>query len=181
MIAQVEGEFRVQINNVNSEVVEQKQLIMLVNMCCEVPLAECSTKHSVYIRVMRSTNAPLNADVSPPVKERCLRWMTWSNLFNWFENFKAFLVEFNFAGIGDDGELTFTEHQLHWIKNIDKMELALNGNTQAGGNIWSYRLWRNYPDGPIDHHPGMHSQRRSIDEADAGVHEESPPPTPTPI
>ena len=82
---------------------------------------------------MWSTNVSLNADVLPPVEERCLRWTTWPNLLNWLNNFKAFLVEFDFAGVGDDGELTFTEEQLRWIKNIDETELALNGNTHAGG------------------------------------------------
>jgi hypothetical protein len=124
----------IQISNVNSVVAERKQLIMLVNMCCGVPPAECSSKHSVYDRVMRSTNVLLNADVSPPVEERCLRWTTWPNLFNWFENFKAFLVEFDFVGVDDEGgELTFTEEQLRRIMNIDETELALNGDTHAGG------------------------------------------------
>ncbi len=123
----------IQISNVNSVVVEWLQLIMDVNMCCGVPPAECSTKHSVYDRVMRSTNVLLNEDVSPPVKERRLLWTTWPYLFNWFENFKAFLAEFNFAGVGDNGELTFTEEQLRWIKNFDKAELALNDNMHAGG------------------------------------------------
>jgi hypothetical protein len=59
-----------QINNVNSILVEQNQLIMSVNTCCGVPPAECGTKHSVFDRVMRSTNVSLNADVSPPVEER---------------------------------------------------------------------------------------------------------------
>ena len=83
---------------------------------------------------MRSTNVSLNADVLPPVKERHLQWTTWPNLFQWFEYFKAFLVEFNFAGVGDDGELTFMEEQLRWIQNIDKMELVLDASkTHVGG------------------------------------------------
>ena len=82
----------IQINNVNSINVEQNQLTMSVNTCCGVPPAKCGTKHSVFDRVMRSTNVSLNADVSPPVKERHLRWTMWPNLFNWFEKFKAFLV-----------------------------------------------------------------------------------------
>ena len=93
----------IQINNVNSVVVEQKQLIMAVNMCCGVPPAECSTKHSIYDRVMRLTNMSLSADVSPPVKERRLRWTTRPNLFHWFENFKAFLVEFDFLALETTG------------------------------------------------------------------------------
>ena len=122
-----------QINNVNSIVVEQNQLIMSVNTCCGVPPAECGTKHSVFDRVMWSTNVSLNADVSPPVEERRLRWTTWPNLFNWYKKFKALLVEFDFAGVGDDVELTFTEEQLRRIKNIDETELALSGDTHAGG------------------------------------------------
>jgi len=43
------------------------------------------------------------------------------------------LVKFDFAGVGDDGKLTFTEEQLRRIKNIDKTELALSGDTHAGG------------------------------------------------
>ena len=63
----------IQINNVNSIVViERSQLIMAVNTCCSVPPSECSTKHSVYDRVMRLTNVSLNADMSPPVEERRL-------------------------------------------------------------------------------------------------------------
>jgi hypothetical protein len=58
----------IQINNVNSVVVERLQLIMSVNTCCGVPPAKCSRKHSMYDHVMRSTNVSLNADVSPPVK-----------------------------------------------------------------------------------------------------------------
>ena len=106
---------------------------MLVNMCCGVPPAECGTKHSVFDRVMRLTNVSLNAGMSTPVEERHLRWTTRSNLLNWFENFKAFLVELDFAGIDDEGgELTFTEEQLRRIMNIDETELALNGDTHAG-------------------------------------------------
>ena len=56
----------------NSVLREQKELIMIVNMCCRVPPAECSMKHSIFDHVMQSTNVSLNADVSPPVEERRL-------------------------------------------------------------------------------------------------------------
>ena len=82
-----------------------------------------SRKPSVYDRVMPSTNVLLNADVLPPVEERCLRWTTWPNLLNWFEIFKAFLDEFDFAGVGDDGELTFTEEQLLRIRILTRRNL----------------------------------------------------------
>ena len=123
----------IQINQVNSIVIEWSQLIMAINTCCGVPPLECSTKHSVYDHAMRSTNVSLNADVSPLVEERRLRWTTWPNLFHWFENFKAFSVEFNFAGVGDNGELTFTEEQLRRIQNIDKTKLALNASKMHMG------------------------------------------------
>jgi hypothetical protein len=79
----------IQINNVNSIVIERSQLIMAVNMCCGVPPSECSTKHSVFDRVMRSTNVSLNADVSPPIEERHLQWRTWPNLFQLLRNFQG--------------------------------------------------------------------------------------------
>ena len=113
----------IQINQVNSIVIEWSQLIMAINTCCGVPPLECSTKHSVYDHAMRSTNVSLNADVSPLVEERRLRWTTWPNLFHWFENFKAFSVEFNFAGVGDNGELTFTEEQLRRIRILTRQNL----------------------------------------------------------
>jgi hypothetical protein len=37
-----------------------------------------------------------------------------ANLDAWFDNFRAVLIEFDFAGVGDDGEPTFTEAQLSW-------------------------------------------------------------------
>jgi len=123
----------IQINSFNSVVREQKEIIMIVNMCCGVPPAECSMKHSIFGHVMQSTNVSLKADVSPPVEKMRLRWMAWLNLIKWFENFKAFLVELDFAGVGDDEKLTFLEEQLRRIKNIDETELALSRDTHAGG------------------------------------------------
>jgi hypothetical protein len=77
----------------------------------------------------------LNTDVLPAVKERCVGWTTYANLYAWFNNFRAFLIEFDFASIGDDGaELTFTEAQLRRIMNVDKTEVSLDAsNTRAGG------------------------------------------------
>ena len=58
-------------------------------------------------RVCKSTNVSLNADVSLAVQERQVRWTTYANLDAWFGNFWAFLIEFDFAGIGeDDGKTT---------------------------------------------------------------------------
>ncbi len=62
----------IQISNVNSIEAKRPTLMMAVNTCCGVAPAECRAKHSLYDRVMKSTNVSLNADVSPAVKERCV-------------------------------------------------------------------------------------------------------------
>jgi hypothetical protein len=54
---------------------------MTVNACCGVVPSECKTKHNVFNQVMKVTNISLNADVSPVVKERQVRWTTHANLF----------------------------------------------------------------------------------------------------
>jgi hypothetical protein len=75
---------------------------------------------------MKSTIVLLNADVSPAVEERHVRWR--------FNNFRAFLIEFDFAGVGDNGEPTFTKAQLRRIMNVYKTEISLDAsNTRAGG------------------------------------------------
>jgi len=94
-------ELYIQVCQVNSIVAEWLQLMMAVNTCCGVASAECRTKHSVYDRVMRSRSISFNADASPPVKERRVRWMTYSNLDTWFVICWVFLVEFDFASFGD--------------------------------------------------------------------------------
>ncbi len=73
-------ELFVQISYVNSIDAKRLTLMMAVNTCCGVALVECRAKHSLYGQVMKSTNVSLNADVSPAVKERCVRWMTYANL-----------------------------------------------------------------------------------------------------
>ena len=83
----------------------------------------------------KSTNVLLNPDVLPAVKERRVRWTTYANLNAWFDNLRAFLIEFDFASIGDNGAvLTFTEAQLRRIMNVDETEVSLDeSNTRAGG------------------------------------------------
>ena len=91
-------------------------------------------QNRLYDQVMKSTNVSLNADLLPSVEERRVRWTTYANLDAWFDNFRAFLIGFDFAGIGDDGEPTFTEAQLRQIMNVDETEISLDAsNTRAGG------------------------------------------------
>ncbi len=94
----------IHISNVNSIDTKRSTLMMAVNTCCGVAPAECRAKHSLYDQVMKSTNVSLNADVLPAVEERRVRWTAYANLDAWFDNFRALLIEFYFAGIGDDGE-----------------------------------------------------------------------------
>ncbi len=57
-----------------------------------------------------------------------------SNLDAWFDNFRSFLIEFDFAGVRDDGEPTYTKAQLRQIMNVDETEISLDAsNTRAGG------------------------------------------------
>ena len=80
----------IQICNVNSINAKLSKLMMAFNRCCGVAPAECRTMHSVYDRVMKTTNVSLNADVSPTVEERHVRGTTYANLDAWFDNFWAF-------------------------------------------------------------------------------------------
>ena len=129
------GESYFQICSVNSIDTKQSKLMMAVNTCCGVAPAECRTMHSVYHQVMKLTNVSLNADVPPAVKDRRVQWTTYANLDAWFDNFWAFLIKFDFAGIENNGaELMFMEAQLRWIKNINKTEVSLDAhNTKADG------------------------------------------------
>ncbi len=44
------------------------------------------------------------------------------------------MVEFNFAGVGDNGKLTFMEEKLRWIGNVEETEISANASkTRAGG------------------------------------------------
>jgi hypothetical protein len=62
----------IQISNVNSINADWLKLMMAVNTCYGVAPSECRTKHSIYDRVMSSTNLSLNVDMSPAVEERCV-------------------------------------------------------------------------------------------------------------
>jgi hypothetical protein len=60
----------IQINQVNSIVVEWSQILTKVKECCGVLPLEYTMRRSLYDQVMRAPNISLNADVSPAVKER---------------------------------------------------------------------------------------------------------------
>jgi hypothetical protein len=96
--------------------------------------SECKTKHSVFDRVMKAPNVLLNADLSPAVKERRVRWTTHANLLIWFVNYQTFLIEFNFARVVSNGELDIDEETMRRIMNVDKTKIAVDASkTRAGG------------------------------------------------
>ncbi len=66
----LEVESFIQINQVNSVIVERSQILMKINKCCGVLSQECQDKSSLYDRVMSLTTVLLNANASPAVEER---------------------------------------------------------------------------------------------------------------
>jgi hypothetical protein len=81
-------------------------LMIMFKELCGVTSSEKRVKETMFERVIRATNASLNASVAPAVEEKRIRWTTYSNLHAWFVSFKAFLIEFGFATIGSEGELS---------------------------------------------------------------------------
>ena len=83
----------IKIKQVNSKVIERQQLKIMFSELCGVNDSGKRVKENMLERVLQATNVLLNASVSPAVKDRCVRWMTYSNLHAWFVSFKAFLIE----------------------------------------------------------------------------------------
>jgi hypothetical protein len=84
---------------------------------------------------MRVTNVSLNANILPAVKERQVQWTTYANLLAWFETFRTFLIEFDFAQVGSNRELD-NDEQLHRILNVTKTKIPINGSqTRACGRL----------------------------------------------
>ncbi len=101
----------IQINQVNSVVVERSHILTKINKCCSVPPQECQKKRSLYDRVLRAMTVLLNANVLPAVKEQHVWWTTYANLPKWFKIFRLFLIEFDFAGVDMNGELEFADER----------------------------------------------------------------------
>jgi hypothetical protein len=99
----------INIKQVNSKHIKWQMLMIMINELCRVTSLELRVKETMFERVIWATNVSLNASVAPAVEERCIRWTTYSNLHAWFVSFKAFLIEFDFAMIGSNGELVFLE------------------------------------------------------------------------
>ena len=124
----------IKIKGVNKDHIERNTLIIMFNELCGVMSSKGRVKDNMFERVIRATNVSLNASVSPAVKDRRVRWTTYSDLHAWFVIFKAFLIEFGFATIGSNGRLVISEAMLCRIANTDETEVSLDGSkTNAGG------------------------------------------------
>ncbi len=124
----------IKIKGVNKDHIERNTLMIMFNELCRVMSSKGRVKENMFERVFRATNVSLNASVSPAVKDRRVRWTTYSNLHAWFVSFKAFLIEFGFATIGSNGRLVISEAMLRRIANVDKTKVLLDGSkTNAGG------------------------------------------------
>ena len=123
-----------QISQVNGVAFGTKIMTLKINKCCEIKSRSKRPIHMLHDRVMKATTVLLNASVATPVEERRVRWTTYSNLLNWFQNFGAFLIKYEFAQEGSEGELVIDDATKRCILSIDEMELVLDGSkTRAGG------------------------------------------------
>jgi hypothetical protein len=80
-----------QINQVNSVVIDRKQIVRIINECCGVEGSKL--KSNLFEQVGKATNVPLCMSVAPVVEERRVRWTTYANLDAWFTNFRVFLLK----------------------------------------------------------------------------------------
>ena len=78
----------------------------------------------MHDRVMKATTVSLNLSIATPVKERRVRWATYPNLLKWFQRFQVFLIKFEFAREGSDGEIVINNATKHFIINIDEPKLV---------------------------------------------------------
>ncbi len=77
----------IQIKGMNKDHIKRNTLMILFNELCGVTSSKGRrVKDSMFERVMRATNVSLNASVSPAVKDRRVRWTTYSNLHAWLSS-----------------------------------------------------------------------------------------------
>jgi hypothetical protein len=69
----------IQIKGVNKDHIERNTLMIMFNELCGVTSSKGRVKENMFERVMRTSNVSLNASVAPAVKDRRVRWRTYSN------------------------------------------------------------------------------------------------------
>ncbi len=97
-----------QINQVNSMVIECNQIVRLINKSCGVEGSKL--KSNLFEQVGKATNLLLCVSVAMVVEEeeRRVRWTAYANLDKWFTNFMTFLLKFEFACEEMEGGLILT-------------------------------------------------------------------------
>ena len=82
-----------------------KIMTMKINKCCGIESTSKKPYHMMYNHVMKVMTVSLSALITTPVKERRIRWTTYANLLKWFQRFWVFLIKYEFAQEGSNGEL----------------------------------------------------------------------------
>jgi hypothetical protein len=105
-------------------------IICAINKCCWIVVAaDGELKLSLFLQVMQATNVSPNIMVAWLIKERRVHLTTYGNLRNWFVQYWAFMLKYEFAQLGSNGdEMIFDEENLHPIINVDKTKMSLNGS-----------------------------------------------------
>ena len=73
------------------------KMTLKINECCGIESRSKRLIHTLHDQVMKATTVLLNVLVVTPIEERRVKWTTYSNLLNWFQNFWAFLIKYEFA------------------------------------------------------------------------------------
>ena len=122
-----------QISQVNGMALGTKIMTMKINECRGIESTLKRLIHMMHNCVMKGMTVLFNALVATPVKERRVRWTTYSNLLKWFQNFWAFLIKYEFTREGSNRELVIDDATKHRTLKINKTELLLDGSkTRAG-------------------------------------------------
>jgi hypothetical protein len=69
----------IQIKQLNSEVIVQKQLLILLNELCGIKL-DIHVKENMLEQVMAAMTVSLIINVAGAINKRCLMWTTYNNL-----------------------------------------------------------------------------------------------------
>ena len=88
--------------------------------------------HFLFNKLLAESTVDFSAAVVLPVEEWRLRWTTWSNLNQWFNNWEQDLVALGFATVQEDGDgnesIHVSDDQKARILNLDESALHLDGN-----------------------------------------------------
>jgi hypothetical protein len=102
-------------------VLRTKIMTMKINVCGGIESMLKRPNHTMHNCVMKATTVLLNASITTTaVKERRLRWTTYSNLLEWFQRFWVFLIKYNFTQEESNRELFINNATKHHIININK-------------------------------------------------------------